>query len=324
MTVASKKLSRDHVRYVGALSFDPTSRFLTYVGRTTDSARILTWDVETGVLLEESPASSGFGQSVAYHPHEELVVRGGSEGAVILKSRSGELVEHLEGLPYPWVNELHFSHDGRYLVAGTGAYDCEMEDCELAVWEFESRRRLNLSVPALSATVSIDGKRLFAGLRDELLSVYDLETGEKLRTYGQLNIARVYDLNEDDVAAQVHVSCDERYAAWMPKGATLVLWDLHKDALVFSEDYTSNILGFSADGRYLLVYSQDAYASWYKFVMNDCSRPAEVAQRDWDRSVQSTVWSPDERWVAVVDSHGVVFLAEAPNRDSQVLWSREH
>lgn len=121
-----------HTALISRISVDAANRHLV-TGSHDKTVRV--WDLATGRLLQTIRPPIGVGNegkiyAVALSPNGTLVAAGGWTGHTwdketsiyILNLENGQMLQRLSGFPYA-VTQLTYSHDGRFLAAGsTGRY----------------------------------------------------------------------------------------------------------------------------------------------------------------------------------------------------------
>ncbi len=122
--------------------------------------------------------------ALAYSPDGSLLAVSGYREVLLHKSDGSGLEARLTGIS-DRIQSLAFTPDGKSLIAAGGT---PSRFGELQIWEVQSRK-LQRSVTAcgdtlFGASLSADGKRVAFGCSDNMVRVYELETGKELFKMG--------------------------------------------------------------------------------------------------------------------------------------------
>jgi WD40 repeat protein len=177
---------------VYSVSFSPDDRILA-TGST--DARIKLWDVTTGECLKTLHNGTEV-WSIAFSSDGQILANGSSGNTVRLwEVDSGKCLKELEG-HNGQIWSVAFSPDGQILASGS-------RDRTIRLWDMRTRECLRMlqghtdsveSVafrPASSLAESINSHQILAsGSKDETVKLWDVETGECLKT---LRSPRLYE-----------------------------------------------------------------------------------------------------------------------------------
>jgi len=166
-----------------------------------------------------------------------------------------------------WVDPLRVSSDGKYVVSGSG-------DCTICKWEISSgevlcRLQESLSVHdvdispdshyAISACMDIDGDEDGYSVEQVAVSLWDLESGRKVRTFQEFSPPddTGYSGNPQPGNSRVILSPDVRYAIFRDE-ESLSLWNVvtGRKEITWREPamlYDPSILRYSPDGKYVIA-----------------------------------------------------------------------
>ena len=147
-----------------------------------------------------------------------------------------------------WVRQVAFSPDGRWLAVGSsvGVYVYE-------VATLREVRRLETEAPTLVVAFSPDGRLLASGYEDETVILWDVGTGERVRTLAGHT-------DEYRPVYSVAFSPDGRLLASGSLDNTVILWDVGRGEQVRTlagHTWAVYSVAFSPDGRLLASGSWD-------------------------------------------------------------------
>jgi WD40 repeat protein len=193
--------------------------------------------------------------TLAFSPDGRLLAWGAYDGqARVWELPSGRVVAQLQA------SALNFSANGETLVLGGASGGAPwLHD----IASGKETRLAGASSGVGDITILARGQRALAGMYDGTAKLWDLTSGEVLRTYGCLHSPMV---------SSVAVSADERVAALGCMDRSAVLWDLatgrqlreitapKKPGQMLQYSYTH--VRFTPDGRTLIVAAADEVALW--------------------------------------------------------------
>ncbi|NKB17165.1 MAG: WD40 repeat domain-containing protein [Pseudanabaena sp. CRU_2_10] len=188
------------------MSFSPDDRILA-TGST--DARIKLWDVTTGECLKTLHNGTEV-WSIAFSPDGQILANGSSGNTVKLwEVGSGKCLMELEG-HNSQIWSVAFSPDGQILASGSG-------DCTIRLWDMRTGECLktlqghtdsveSVAFRPASSQALAESKNshqiLASGSKDETVKLWDVETGECLKTlrsprlYEGMNITGVTGITE--------------------------------------------------------------------------------------------------------------------------------
>lgn len=224
-----------HDAAVTLASFSPDGRALL---TASDDGSVRVWDVSPSALAGHTNAVTTAGFSL----DGTRLVTGGEDRTVrTWDAATGRLLRTM-GEHRLRVLRAEFTPEGRNVISHDGSPAAYLWDAQSGKQVAISRQRDDWGDEQTLARLLMfpDGRRLLAGYRGGLVSLFDIPTGERLRTFEGLEV-RI------DALA---VSPDQtRIAAADEYGAALVWKVDDSDARVPLEQDAFKALAFSADGQ---------------------------------------------------------------------------
>jgi WD40 repeat protein len=279
-------LTIDQPSGVSDADFSPDGRMIV-TAAFDDAVRL--WDAETGALLRELP---GYVQAfVAFTPDGRyLLVSGGEEGTSVWDVASWEQVRE-----FPVGGFMAVSPDGRSVA--TSGPD------HMVVWEVETGRELTrigsepiYYFPAFSP----DGTELLTGTNEHTAVLWDIQTGERLRTF----------TGHTQGVLEVAFSSDGRYVLTSGEDRTARLWETGTGRQVRTfagYGNTISAIAVSPDDRHIAIA--------------DSGGAVQLATLDLDELIQSVCrrvlrdFTPEERIIYSTASR-------ATSRPAQMIVTR--
>lgn len=275
------------------------------------------WDTTTGRVLQEFTEHEGRVNDVAISPDGRMALSGDSEDAVILWNlETGESVV-LEGHDTD-VNTVAFFADGQRALSGDA-------DGNIILWNLDTgtaEATFAASAPGdksasghtaavLDLAISPDGRMFASASFDRTLIVWDVTTGEVLRTLdGHKSSVRSVDFSPDG----------QQIASGAANGS-LILWDAD-DGLVIRriDEHEGAITGveFTNDGQQVFTGSLD-----YTMRLWDLDRGLELRIHETTEMINSIDLSEDERVVLAGLNNGTLSTwLVLVDPDELVTWTR--
>ncbi|MCP4578166.1 MAG: hypothetical protein GY846_17995, partial [Deltaproteobacteria bacterium] len=164
-----------HSQNVKRLAFSPDGKFLVS-GGVDNTVKL--WNADTGEQIQTFEGNDRAAYAVAFSPHGKVIASASYDGKIGLfeiGKDKGEFFPAHEGK----VNSVAFNASGERLVSAG------YEDCEIKLWNIQdSKLELIKEFPGPSqkilwATISQDGKRVAAVGRDNLVHIFNADTGKE-------------------------------------------------------------------------------------------------------------------------------------------------
>lgn len=229
--------------------------------------------------------------ATAVSPKTSRVAVGGRGGFVrILDLTTGRQVLELEDGHPATVDCLEFAHDGSLIATGSWRSD------EVIVWRVgDGSRHQSFKADGniRAITFSPDGKRIAAGCEDQLLFVWDVESGDvvkKVNAHSQ----PVYDVSFSPDGQTIATCCGDWTEA---KPGRVKLWkaeSMTEIARLDGHETAVRSAVFHPDGSRLASVSEDgAIRIW------DVETQSELAVLRNSTGARPLDWSPDGKLLAV-------------------------
>ncbi|HZU99141.1 MAG TPA: protein kinase [Planctomycetota bacterium] len=244
-----------HTRDVYGATLSPDGTRAVTCGRERN---VHAWDTATGRELWSVVTESEFSGAVAFSPSGDRVALGGDwPGVKILDAGTGRLLVKIEGHG-GGTGAVRWLPDGRHLLSAGGPYDKDADKVTIKEWDAASGALVR-TIPgptgiASKLAITPDGKRVFsAGNGGELIE-WDLERGERVKTFGG-----------NERLTGVAVTPDRRWAFTSDNDLSVVRqWDLETGGHRDLEPFKANVFGvaLSADGRRLAAVAWEGIRVW--------------------------------------------------------------
>jgi beta propeller repeat protein len=229
-------------------------------------------------------------RSVAWSPDGRTLASGGHE-IILWDAESGERIRTLEDHAGQ-VSSVAFSPDGRTLASGGN---------EVILWEAatgERLRTLDYDQYAVSVAFSPDGATLAIGGHGDVIVLYNVKTGEHLRTLKR----------HTGYVTSVAFSPDGATLASASVDKTIILWDATTGEHLRTFDHIGSVysIAWSPDGASLASGFSGSYD--YAVILWDAHTGEQRSLRGAIRySADSVAFSPDGT-VLAAGSYGAVGL----------------
>ena len=262
------------------------------------------WDVESGVLRQTLNGHGMSVGSVAFSPNGMTLASGSFGGTAHLWDvGNGVLRQTLTLNEHELRGHVHsvvFSPDGRVLAGGNPYGTIGLWDVESGVLRqtLEGKRR---SDKKRSLAFSPDGNMLAINA-DETVRLWDVHTGSLLKTL----------TGHADVVLGVAFSPGGEMLASGSRDETVRLWDVqtgqHLNTLI---GHTSWVLGvaFSPGGEMLASGSRDETVRLWDARHGTHKETFAIPGTDYSH-ISAPIFSPDGRYLAIVDGFARVVLLE--------------
>jgi WD40 repeat protein len=208
------------------------------------------------------------------------------------------------------VNALAIARKGRRVIFGEGDRIC--------VWDLklgETKRVKNMQGGhdgiVLALAITSDGLRAVSGSFDKMLRIWDLQSGQALRTLkGHTN-----------VITAVAMTPDGRGAVSASNDQTLRIWDLTRGQLVRTLERGTGVVGamvITPDGYLVSVHRDNTVQLW------DLKNGKELASFTGESPMLACACARDHRTIAAGDESGRVHLLRFVEQTKQSPQSAMH
>ena len=267
---------------------------------------ISTWYEKTtrepvvAIIRQDIPAQVG-----AISPDGRYIATGGSIiSRVAISSVADKRIVHKLRTGSGIITAVAFSPDGRYLAAGRGFMAHAHHNDSVNIWDAKSGRLIrNLHGPAgperieneaTSLVFSPDSRYIAVGFhpqpdRGDSVHLFDVETGERIRTMQPSGLAQwyitfldegkylgfedngfnIHEVSTGKRVEQLHapgacaLSPDGRYLATGARLLRIIDRETGREVKTLGEETGYyRVFAFSPDGRYLAAYSDGSLALW--------------------------------------------------------------
>jgi len=221
------------------------------VSETSDGI-VQLWDVDSGEVLRTVEQHSEAVLGATFSPDGEHILSGGDASGTLhlWDTDSGDLVRRFDDNDEA-IFSVAFSPDGQYVLSGSG------QSGTLKLWETATGEVVRVfdegdwdSTYVFSVAFSPNGEYALSGSDDMTARLWDVESGELLRTFE----------GHSGLVIAVAFSPDGQYVLSGSSDMTVQLWKVEDGKLgyVFEGDAEGvNAIAFSPDGRYVLSGSKD-------------------------------------------------------------------
>jgi WD40 repeat protein/DNA-binding SARP family transcriptional activator len=250
------KILAGYTNTVYSVVFSPTGHTLA---SGSDDQMVRLWDIHTGQCLKTLAGHTSPVRSVAFSPDGQSLASGSTDQTVRLWDvLTGQCLKILAGHA-EWVGSTAFSPDGQTLASGSFDQTVRLWDITSALSSSDDTTlEIDQSLRTLadhtgwvrSITFSPDGQSLASCSTDQMVRLWDVQTGQSLKTLSG---------HASDVRS-VTFSSDGQTLASGSDDRTVRLWDIQTgQSLKTLSGHTSLVQSvvFSPDGQTLASGSDD-------------------------------------------------------------------
>ena len=315
-----ERLRLQHDVEIWAIAYSPDGGTLATVD---DTGLLILWDTSTGRQVTRLQAHTEYIWDVKFSPDGKMLATASGDATVKLwDTATWREIRTLRGHKEARISVLAFSADGKLLVSGS-------DDQTAKIWDVASGQNtvtINTGMTVRNLALSPDGKRLLLSSQPKgRLSLYDINTGKKLRVFTNMyavpisfspdgktvalmadkkvilldfateQIKAIFDSHISPIRA-VAFSPDGRLLATGSVDRTTKIWDVASGGLVVTiKGHEGEIfsLAFSPDGKTLATGSND-----FTVRLWDIAAVSEFDCIETEYRIQSLAFSPDGKIIA--------------------------
>ncbi|MHC4070924.1 MAG: WD40 domain-containing protein [Planctomycetota bacterium] len=299
---------RGHSDDIPCVQFSPDGK---HIVSGSDDMTIRIWDAATGTELMTLRGHGSRVNSVMFSPDGKLIVSGSADETIKLwdaavdRERIVIRGHNREDCADCGAWALAFSPDGRRIVSGSVDYTLRMWDVERGT-EVMTLRGYENGVGSTggpqeriwrSLAFSPDGKRIVSGSKDNMLTIWDVDSGAEVMTLQG---------HESNVRCVVF-SPDAKLIVSGSEDNTLKVWDTDSGSEMMTlREHSAGVfsVSFSPDGKQIVSGSEDGMIKIW-----DTATGAAVMTLDGhDSMVTSIVFSPEGKCFVSGGKDGMIRL----------------
>ncbi len=277
----------EHQNVVTEVAFTPDAQKI-FTGSADHTVRV--WSAGTGQLLQTIPLP-GF-NALSVHSTQPWLVTAAANGVKVWDYETGKLVKQIDGA-YPFI--AAFSSEGSYLGI-QGAWS-QLLILDIATWTTFQTIDVPHQRGILGIAFTFDGKRVISGDRGGFGQLYNIDTGEHIRTFeGSTATVSCLAFSADDVLLVSNGGT---------RNGNGYLYDLESGQTLWANWENSRIgeLFFSPDGKVLVTVTGGLVKFWDIATRELVYRAEAVTDH-----ILSAAYSPDGTTLATGSRSGRVHL----------------
>ena len=289
----TRAIKGDHL--IRALAFDSDSKTLASAG---DGKTVNIWDATNGLELNHLTGHKDIVWSATFSPNGKYLASAGDDRTIKLWDASrNKILCDLKRQVEIW--SVAFSPNSRMLASGDRACTITLfdvptstaKDGKLDVKELKILQGHSADVFGLA--FSPDNKRIVSGSHDNTVKIWDIESGECIKTL----------TGHKHLTYSVAFSPDGKMVASGSFDKTVKLWNAETGEEIRTlqgHQGQIRVVAFSPDGTVLASGAEDGTAKIWEVSTGKRLQNIEVHKPSW---VHGLAFSPDGRYFASSDYH---------------------
>eukprot|EP01125_Pyxidicula_operculata_P019749 TRINITY_DN7182_c0_g1_i1.p1 TRINITY_DN7182_c0_g1~~TRINITY_DN7182_c0_g1_i1.p1 ORF type:complete len:1565 (+),score=417.22 TRINITY_DN7182_c0_g1_i1:40-4734(+) len=274
---------KGHKGIINCCDVNPVNGVVVSVGRDRS---VKLWNSTTGELLPQSFEDAHLKNLSAckFSPNGKYLVTGCEGGTIKLWSTDNWNVMWTETeLITRRINSLTWSNDSKYFTASADDRSARIWDATVPTSVYLKKSFHGHKDGATWASFDSTGKRLVTASHDNLIIIWDTETGEEKSTY----------VGHTGSVFKAEFTPDDKYIVSCSFDRSVKVWELKEGISLVGHEARILALAFSPDGTKLLSGARDKTA----IIWETLSGKLLLTLRGHTSNIFGVCWSPDKKYV---------------------------